>query len=707
MNDKYRFSLWDGSQTLPELDADTLLSALADDLLNHGDLEHALRSLMQRGMRTPQMNMRGITDFVKQLREERKKRLERYDLGGVMDDVQRQLKEILELEREQIDQWRKEGTDDSNASAQPSGDGSESSTHDSSANDATDAQPSPDKAKSKQPKSSSDQFSQNLLRNIAKDKQQFLDQLPQDPAGQVQKLQDYEFLSPEAKQKFDELMEKLRKAVTESFFKNMEQMVKQMSAGDMQRMKDMMKALNEMLAQRIDGQEPDFDKFMEKFGDMFGPNPPKSLDELMQQMQEQMAAMQSLMASMSPEQRDQLQQLFANKFGDTELEVEMMRLSQRMQMLNPDPNAYPFRGDQPVDLEAAMQLMREMQDIDQLARELQRLQYGAGDIESIDVDKLRDLLGDEAADQLDQMKKLKETLEKAGMIRNENGNWEMTPRGTRMIGQKSLGEIYAQLKKHALGNHNVSRDGRVGERTDDTKPFEFGDPFNLHMTRTLRNALEREGRGSPIHLVADDFEIYRNEIVTRTATVLMIDLSWSMARRGAFHAAKKVALALHNLISSQFPRDSLYLVGFSAYARELKAHELPTLHWDEYMLGTNIQHALQISERLLARHAGGTRQVIMITDGEPTSHMEDGVAQFAYPPSPVTIRETLKAVRLCSKRGITINTFMLDQSYYLKEFVESLTRINGGRAFYTTPEQLGEYILVDYVSHRRKKIARN
>ena len=708
MNDKYRFSLWDGSQTLPELDADTLLSALADDLLNHGDLEHALRSLMQRGMRTPQMNMRGITDFVKQLREERKKRLERYDLGGVMDDVQRQLKEILELERGQIDQWRKEGTDDSNASAQPSGDGSESSTHDSSANDATDAQQSsPDKAKSKQPKSSSDQFSQNLLRNIANDKQQFLDQLPQDPAGQVQKLQDYEFLSLEAKQKFDELMEKLRKAVTESFFKNMEQMVKQMSAGDMQRMKDMMKALNEMLAQRIDGQEPDFDKFMEKFGDMFGPNPPKSLDELMQQMQEQMAAMQSLMASMSPEQRDQLQQLFANKFGDTELEVEMMRLSQRMQMLNPDPNAYPFRGDQPVDLEAAMQLMREMQDIDQLARELQRLQYGAGDIESIDVDKLRDLLGDEAADQLDQMKKLKETLEKAGMIRNENGNWEMTPRGTRMIGQKSLGEIYAQLKKHALGNHNVSRDGRVGERTDDTKPFEFGDPFNLHMTRTLRNALEREGRGSPIHLVADDFEIYRNEIVTRTATVLMIDLSWSMARRGAFHAAKKVALALHNLISSQFPRDSLYLVGFSAYARELKAHELPTLHWDEYMLGTNIQHALQISERLLARHAGGTRQVIMITDGEPTSHMEDGVAQFAYPPSPVTIRETLKAVRLCSKRGITINTFMLDQSYYLKEFVESLTRINGGRAFYTTPEQLGEYILVDYVSHRRKKIARN
>ena len=689
MNDRYRFSLWDGTQASQELDADALLSALADDLLNHGDLEQALRSLMQRGMRTPQMNMRGITDFVKQLREERKRRLEKYDLGGVMDDVQRQLKEILDLERKQIQQWQ-------NQAEEPAGNAPDAATGEPRSS----AAPAP-------ADSGADQFSQNLLRNIARDKQQFLEQLPQDPAGQVQKLQDYEFLSPEAKQKFDELMEQLKKAVTETFFKNIEQMVKQMSSGDMQRMKDMMKALNDMLSQRSDGQEPDFDKFMEQFGDMFGPNPPKSLDELLAQMQEQMAAMQSLMASMSAEQRDQLQQLFQNKFGDPQLEVEMLRLSQHMHRLNPDANAYPFRGDQPVDLEAAMRLMREMQDIDQLARELQRLQYGAGDIESIDLDKLRDLLGDEAADQLDQMKRLKQTLEKAGMIRNENGNWEMTPRGTRMIGQKSLGEIYAQLKKHALGNHTVSRDGRMGERTDDTKAFEFGDPFNLHMTRTLRNALEREGRGAPIHLVADDFEIYRNEIVTRTATVLMIDLSWSMARRGAFHAAKKVALALHNLISSQFPRDSLYLVGFSAYARELQAHELPTLHWDEYMLGTNIQHALQISERLLARHAGGTRQVIMITDGEPTSHMEDGVAQFAYPPSPVTIRETLKAVRLCSKRGITINTFMLDQSYYLKEFVESLTRINGGRAFYTTPEQLGEYILVDYVSHRRKKIARN
>ena len=710
MGDRYRYSFWDGTQSLPELDADTLMSAISDDLLNHGDLEHALRSLMQRGIRSPQMNMRGITDYVRQLREERRKRLEQYNLGGVMEDIQRQLEEILAAERAGIDALRSDaaaeaGTDPA-AGSDRAGEQPATQPDAGAGDDAVGREAGASGNPSSPGDDFASRFSQKLMRDLATDKQQFLDRLPETPAGQVKALQDYEFLSPEAKEKFDKLLEQLRKAVTESFFKDMKQMVQRMSDGDMARMKDMMKALNEMLAQRIDGQEPDFEKFMEKFGDMFGPNPPKSLDELLQQMREQMAAMQSLMASMSDEQREQLQELFADKFGDPQLEVEMMRLSQRMHMLNPDPNAYPFRGDTPVDLESAMQLMREMQDIDQLAKDLQRLQYGAGDIEQVDLDKLRNLLGDEAADQLAQMKDLKKTLEDAGLIRNENGNWELTPRGNKMIGQKSLGEIYSQLKKHALGNHPVSRDGRLGERTDETKPYEFGDPFHLHMTRTLRNALEREGRGSPIRLQPDDFEIYRNELVTRTATVLMIDLSWSMARRGAFHAAKKVALALHQLISSQFPRDSLYLVGFSAYARKLEAHELPQLHWDEYMLGTNIQHALQIADRLLARHQGGTRQVIMITDGEPTSHMEDGVAQFSYPPSPVTIRETLRAVRHCSKRGITINTFMLDQSYYLKEFVESLTRINGGRAFYTTPEQLGEYILADYVTHRRKKIAR-
>lgn len=690
----FRYSFWDGTQDQAEINADDVLSAMADDLLNHGDLEHALRNLMQRGMRTPAgANMRGISDLMRKLREERKNRLDRYDLGGIFDDIAEKLKEVVELERQGI---RDFGGDADRQSAPQGGQRGQPEQ-------GTDAAASADQGSKPD---SDDAFSRNLMRNMAGEKEEYLDQLPPDPAGRMRALKDYEFVSPEAKQKYDALVDQLRKSVSDQFFRNMQQMANRMSSGDINRMKEMMHDLNEMLARQIDGQDPGFDEFMRKHGELFGPDGPKSLEELMEMMQQQMAAAQSLMASLSPDQRDQLQQLFAEKFGDPQLEVEMMRLASRMQILNPDPSAYSFRGQTPVDLQTAMRLMGEMQGLDELARELQRLQYGAGNIDNVDVDKLRELLGDEAADSLEQMRAMRQMLEDAGVIRDTGDGHELTPRGTRLIGQRTLGEIYARLKEHSLGNHPVVRDGRLGERTDDTKPYEFGDPFHLHMTRTLRNALEREGRGSPLHLQPADFEIYRSELITRTATVLMIDLSWSMARRGAFHAAKKVALALHNLISSQFPRDSLYLVGFSAYARELKAHELTTLHWDEYMLGTNIQHALQIAERLLARHQGGTRQVIMISDGEPTSHMEDGVAQFTYPPSPRTIAETLRAVRHCTKRQITINTFMLDQSHELKEFVEALTRINGGRAFYTTPEQLGEYILVDYVSHRRKKIAR-
>jgi len=207
-----------------------------------------------------------------------------------------------------------------------------------------------------------------------------------------------------------------------------------------------------------------------------------------------------------------------------------------------------------------------------------------------------------------------------------------------------------------------------------------------------------------VHLEKEDFQVFRSETLTTTATVLMLDLSWSMALRGSFQAAKKVALALQNLIRTQFPKDTLYVLGFSAYARQLKPEELPYVRWDESVLGTNMHHALMLAQKLLARHTVGSKQVIMISDGEPTAHLEHGRSYFAYPPSPITIRETLKEVRRCTQKDIVINTFMLDRNYYLKEFVNQIAKMNRGRVFYTTPERLGQYILVDYVSQKRKRL---
>jgi uncharacterized protein with von Willebrand factor type A (vWA) domain len=546
-----------------------------------------------------------------------------------------------------------------------------------------------------------------MLRNIANKKKDYLEQLPEDVAGQMKQLQNYEFMDPEAQARFNELLESLKKAMMETFFKDMYDQIANMSPEDLERMKNMVRDLNQMLQDKMAGKEPNFDQFMQQYGDLFGDNPPQSLEELISQMQHQMGQMQSLMDSLPGEMRQQLQDLMAGKVGDPGLQQGLNELAQNLEYLFPMRelrNQYPFRGEEEIDLESAMQLMNQMQSIDELERQLERTQYG-GDIEDIDADKLEDLLGPEARETLDQLKQFLEILEEAGYIRKKGNGFELTPRGTRKIGQRALGELYAQLKKDSFGKHEVRESGHGGDRTDQTKKYEFGDPFHLDIQKTLFNSMLRNGGGTPIKIGHNDFEVDRTEILTQTATVIMLDLSWSMALRGSFQAAKKVALALNNLISSQFQRDSLYIVGFSAYARELKSDQLPYVRWDESVLGTNMHHALMIAQSLLAKHTQGTRQIIMISDGEPTAHLEHGRSYFAYPPSPITIRETLKEVKRCTKKDITINTFMLDRSYYLKEFVNQVARINKGRVFYTTPDKLGEYILVDYVAQKRKKIA--
>jgi len=730
----WRYSEWDGTQEIPPLDPDDVLEALTDDLMNFGDLQHAMRNLLQRGMRDNTGNrLQGLRDLLQQLRQQRRNTLDRFNLSSVMDDIKRKLDELLDMERNTIDRRLQEalgnqapddGAPAQPRDAQPSGgqDAGQQSGQPQSGQQQGATQGRPSAAQSQQGGQSGqsgesgqaqsgqqggdqDQFAK-MLENIANRKKNFLSNLPQDMAGAVKELQNYEFMDPEAQHKFNELMESLKKAMTETFFKDMYDQIANMSPEDMAHMKQMVKDLNQMLSDRLAGGEPDFDGFMQKYGDLFGPNPPQSLDELVAQMQSQISQMQNLLDSMPGDMRQQLQDLLSDKVGDPELQAELSELASNLEFLSPMRdmrNQYPFRGDEEIDLNQAMRLMDQMQSMDDLERQLERTQYG-GDIDDIDEEKLRELLGEEAAETLDQLKKFLEILEESGYIRRKGNAWELTPRGTRKIGQKALGEIYSQLKKDSFGKHAVRDNGRGGERADDTKKYEFGDPFHLALDKTIMNSLQREGPSLPVRLDKDDFEVYRSEQLTQTATVMMVDLSWSMALRGSFQAAKKVALALNNLIRSQFSRDSLYIIGFSAYARELQAEQLPYVRWDESVLGTNMHHALMLAQNLLAKHKGGTRQIIMISDGEPTAHLERGRSYFAYPPSPITIRETLKEVKRATQKDITINTFMLDRNYYLKEFVNQVAKINKGRVFYTTPDKLGQYILVDYVQNKRKNV---
>ena len=655
----FRYSRWDGTQGL-DIAADDVLAAIADDLTEYGDLRWALRNLMSRGMPAGDHRVQGLRDIMRKLRGRRRERLEQFDLSSVMRDIDQQLARILEMEQDTIDEWMDRDDDD---------------------------------------------YSDRVLKEIADRNQESLDDLPEDAGGKMKTLESYEFLNPDAQRKFLELLNQLRQAMTRTFFNDIERMVNQMSGEDIKRMKDMIKALNDMLTRKIADKDPGFDDFMRKFSDMFGDDPPRSLDELLDQMRRQMAAAQSLLSSLSPQQREQLQSLMSDRFGDPELESELVKLAKEMDFLNPEGKRYVFGGGDELDLEAAMRLMGEMRDLDQLIEQVREAER-SGDVERIDQDALRNLLDDDAADSLDNLKDLLKALRDAGYIR-DGDRWELTPRGARMIGQKALGEIYARLRRQRLGSHALPEEGRFGDRLEQTKPYEYGDPFHLHMPRTIRNAIDREGPSTPVRLKPEDFEVYRSELRTSTATAMLVDQSWSMALRGAFQAAKKVALALHNLITSQYPRDDFYIIGFAAYARELKAHDLPLLQWDEYVLGTNMQHAMLLAESLLSKHDAGSKQIIMISDGEPTAHLlPNGRHYFSYPPTRETYRATYNAVQRCTRKGIAINTFMLDTSYYLKEFMDQIARINGGRVFYTTPERLGEYVLVDYVEGKRKKLGR-
>src|SRR5437764_12469487 len=439
--------------------------------------------------------------------------------------------------------------------------------------------------------------------------------MPPDLAGQVRSLQEYEFTSSEARERFDQLMDKLRQQLMQSYFNQMSGAMQSTTPEQMQRMKDMFDALNRMLEQREGGEpiDPSFEQFMQRFGDFF-PGNPQNLDELLEQMAEQMAAVQSMLNSMTPEQRAQLQGLAEQLLEDLDLRWQVDRLAHNLQGAFPDAGwnrRYQFSGQDPLGFAEAAQLMNRLGDIDQLEN-LLRSATSPGALAEVDLDVARDILGDDGARSLERLAELAKMLEEAGLIEQKEGRYELTPRGMRKIGQNALSDLFNRLARDRMGGHEVERTGVGHERAYETKPYEFGDPFNLSIERTVRNALQRTGGGTPVRLSPEDFEVERTETLTRSSTVLMLDLSLSMPMRDNFLAAKKVAMALHSLISTQFPRDFLGIVGFSEVARELKPEQLPEVSWD-FVYGTNMQHAFLLSRRMLARETG-TKQIIMITD---------------------------------------------------------------------------------------------
>jgi uncharacterized protein with von Willebrand factor type A (vWA) domain len=674
----YRYSRWDGSQQLPAFDADDVLEALSDDLLAEGDVRRALQRLMQRGMRgTRGGDVQGLRRIVDRLRERRQAELERSHLDGVLDGLAQRLEQIVDQERSGIEHRLR----DAEAAA-------------------LDAPPGDEQERAR--------MAEQVLRRTAQQRTDRLDALPPDLAGRLHGLRDYEFMDARARDAFNALTDELRQQLMQTYFEGLREGVAGLTPDDLDGVRQMVRDLNALLEKHASGADTraDFESFMSRHGSYFPPGI-GSVDELIDHLHRQASQMASLLASMSPQMRDELQQMMDDLLRDDRLRWDMARLAGNLRSLRPDLSfgePYPFSGDEPMGLVDALAAIDRQQQYDAMESALLATRDPEA-LERLDADLLRDLGGDEATDDLSRLQELTRALEEAGYLERDGGRFDLTPRATRKLGMRALTDIFSRLRREALGGHPLPAAGRGGEPTEETKPYEHGDSFAVDINHTLFNSMARNGPGTPLRIAPDDFEVWRTEETTVSSTVLLLDMSRSMLLRGCSTAAKRVAMALHTLIHTRYPRDRLYVVGFAYYARQIKPEAIATLSPYEFEYGTNLQHALMIARQLLGRRSGGNKEIVVITDGEPTAHIANGQVEFAYPPTIRTMQSTLREVGRATREGIVINTFMLERSRYLSDFVDLMSRINRGRAFYVEPERLGEYVLVDYVSKKTKRVA--
>ena len=666
----WRYSRFDGTQEPFDLSADDIMSSLSDDLLYHGDLAAALRRLMREGFDTAAGDhVEGLREMMERIRARQEELAsQRNELA---ERVAAALEEVLSTERVELDRRLEE------------------------------ARQNPDNEAGR------------AAREEVAEHETELDLLPSGLTEQVQSLMSYPFTSEAARERFEELLDELRREFTQMQLDEAAGRMASATPEEREHLRAGLDALNQMLEQREAGEpiDPSFESFMENFGDLF-PGNPQNLDELLAELGRRMAAASAMMASMTPGQRAQLDELMSQLMGDMDLAWQVDRLGSNLREAMRDlPWDTPMSGP-PGDPLSVLGSSDAVTDLAELGR-LEELLNQAGEPGSLaeaDFDEVRRLLGPDAARSLEAVAQLTRRLEAAGLVGRKAGRLVLTPNGLRRLGQNALAELFSKLRRDRFGDHARPTPGLGHDRDVETKAYEFGDPFQLEVGKTLRNAMlrsvsERDGLDGaarvefPVRLSPDDCEIERTEQVTTSSTVLAIDLSLSMPMRDNFLAAKKVAIALQALIATRYPRDYLGLVGFSATAREIRPEELPEVSWD-FAYGTNLQHALALSRRMLS-HRSGTKQIIVVTDGEPTAHvLEDGEIFFNYPPVRETLDATLQEVARCTKERILINTFVLDQTGGLRSFVEKMTRLNRGRAFYTTPEGLGDYLLVDFVEHR-------
>jgi uncharacterized protein with von Willebrand factor type A (vWA) domain len=662
----YRYGQYrDGPDPLaPPYDARLALDELGDAVLGGSDPASALRDLIRRGMR----GQRGLDDMLRRVRERQQEVRSRGRLDGILEQARALLDTAVGQERAEL-------------FPDPSDD--------------------------------------------ARMREAELDALPSDTAQAIRRLADYDWRSAAARETFEQLKDLLRRQVLDSQFRGLKDALENPDPAAMQRVKDMLADLNQMLEADARGEhtQADFDAFMDRYGDMF-PDNPANLEELVDALARRAMAAQRLMASLSPEQRDELAALMQQTLSDEGLAAEMARLGDSLRARRPelDMANWPgetMTGDNPLDLGDATTALGDLADLAEVEAAL-RQDYPGARLDDIDEDAVRRALGRAAVDDMEALRQTERELERQGYLQRNAGKLELTPKAVRRLGETALRRVFADLPEGGYGDHEQRDAGQAGEYTGATRPWQFGDEQSIDAPATVRNALLRdasafrpqpaapgpdrphgEGDQPRVRLSAEDFEVGETERRASAAVCLLVDLSYSMAIRGTWGVAKQTALALHALVRSRFPQDSLQVIGFSNYARELRETDLAGLGWD-MVQGTNLHHALVLAGRYLDRRPEHDPVVLIVTDGEPTAHLRrDGSSWFDWPPAPETLELTLAEVDKMTRRRASLNIFMLVDDERLTAFVDEVARRNGGRVLRAQPERLGEFVVKDFLRTRR------
>lgn len=651
MTRQYRYGTWHGGADplRAPFDVRDSVDEVGREVMSGASVREAMDRLLRRGMQ----GRAGLDELRRRLRERREQLMRRGDVAGTLDRVRAALDQALAAEREEL-----AGHDDTDA---------------------------------------------ELARMT-------LDDLPDDVATAVQQLAEYEWRSPEAAQTYQQIRGMLRREVLDAQFAGMRAALSGADPAAMEGVRDMIADLNALLAKHARGEDTpdDFEDFMAKHGEHF-PEQPRDIDDLIDMLARRQAAAERLLRSLSPEQRDELERLMSDALGDVDLESQLRQLQDNLESLRPGmlrgQGSGGPAGEEPLGYGDAVGAVADIADLERLEAQLGQ-DYPGATLDDVDVDALERQLPPSAAQDLDALRDLERELERQGYVTRGGDGPNLTPKALRRLGQTALRRIFSRLEATGTGRHDDARTGNADELTGATLPWTFGEERPIDAVRTVQNATLRaaeSGRigSATVLLDPEDFAVAETERRTQAAVALCVDLSFSMVQEERWAPMKQTALALSHLIATRFRTDALEVIGFSRTARPLSRSELVEVEpgWEQ---GTNLQHALVLAGRHLRRHPEAEPVVLVITDGEPTAHLEpDGYPAFAWPTSAETLRSTIAEVDALTRRGVPLNFFLLGDDPGLARFVDAVARRNAGRVFSPELGRLGEYVVRDYLRTRR------